>query len=74
MRQKLIVLLATVAMCGGALAQGFKFSNEDNAEKAREAAIAIQHEQEVTAKATAVDQAVSQDANPQDTLQKEWSK
>ena len=44
------------------------------AEKAREAAIASQHEQEVTAKATAVDQAVSQDANPQDTLRKEWSK
>jgi hypothetical protein len=37
MRQTLIVLLATVALCGGALAQGFKFSNEDNAEKAREA-------------------------------------
>jgi hypothetical protein len=37
MRHTLIVLLATVAMCGGALAQGFKFSNEDNADKAREA-------------------------------------
>ncbi len=37
MRHTLIVLLASVAFCGGALAQGFKFSNEDNADKAREA-------------------------------------
>jgi len=37
MRHALIVLLATAALSGGALAQGFKFSNEDNAEKAQEA-------------------------------------
>ena len=37
MRHTLFVLLASVALCGGALAQGFKFSNEDTAEKAREA-------------------------------------
>ena len=37
MRHALIVLLAGMALCGGALAQGFKFSNEDNADKAREA-------------------------------------
>jgi hypothetical protein len=36
MRHRLILLLAGVAMCGGALAQGFKFSNEDTADKARE--------------------------------------
>ena len=44
------------------------------AEKAREAAIAIQHEQEITSKATAIDQDVAKDPTPQDTLQKEWSK
>jgi hypothetical protein len=37
MRHTLIVLLASIAMCSGALAQGFKFSNDDNAEKALEA-------------------------------------
>jgi phosphate starvation-inducible protein PhoH len=37
MRHTLIILLASVALCGGALAQGFKFSNEDAADKAREA-------------------------------------
>ena len=44
------------------------------AEKAREQAIAIEHEQEVTSKATAIDQDVAKDPTPQDTLQKEWSK
>ena len=44
------------------------------AEKAREQAIAIQHEQEITSKATAIDQDVAKDPTPQDTLQKEWSK
>jgi hypothetical protein len=43
------------------------------AEKLKEEAVAIQHEQEVTSEATAVDQAVSQDSDPQDTLQKNWS-
>ena len=37
MRHALIVLLATAALCGGAMAQGFKFSNEDNADQQREA-------------------------------------
>ena len=37
MRHTLIVLLAGIAMCSGAMAQGFKFSNDDNAEKALEA-------------------------------------
>jgi hypothetical protein len=37
MRHSLIVLLTSMALCGGAMAQGFKFSNEDNADKAREA-------------------------------------
>jgi hypothetical protein len=37
MRHALIVLLAATALSGGAQAQGFKFSNEDNAEKAQEA-------------------------------------
>ncbi len=37
MRHALIVLLVGTALCGGALAQGFKFSNEDNAEKEQEA-------------------------------------
>ena len=37
MRHALIVLLASLAVCGAALAQGFKFSNEDNADKAQEA-------------------------------------
>jgi len=44
------------------------------AEKVREQAIAIQHEQEVTSKAAAIDQDVAKDPTPQDTLQKEWSK
>ena len=44
------------------------------AEKMREQAIAIQHEQEVTSKADAIDQSVAKDPTPQDTLQKEWSK
>ena len=44
------------------------------AEKLREEAIAIQHEQEVTSKATAIDRDVAKDPTPQDTLQKEWSK
>ena len=46
----------------------------DAVEKAREQAIAIQHEQEITSKAEAVDQEVAKDPTPQDTLQKEWSK
>jgi hypothetical protein len=37
MRHTLIVLLAGIAMCSGAMAQSFKFSNDDNAEKALEA-------------------------------------
>jgi hypothetical protein len=37
MRHRLTLLLAGVAICGGALAQGFKFSNEDSADKARAA-------------------------------------
>ncbi len=37
MRHALIVLFAATALCGAALAQGFKFSNEDNADKAQEA-------------------------------------
>ena len=44
------------------------------AERLREEAIAIQHEQEVTSKAAAIDQDVAKDPTPQDTLQKEWSK
>ena len=44
------------------------------AEKLREEAIAIQHEQEITSKATTIDQNVAKDPTPQDTLQKEWSK
>jgi hypothetical protein len=39
MRHALIVLFAAASLCGGALAQaqGFKFSNEDNADQQREA-------------------------------------
>ncbi len=37
MRHALFLLLAAISLSGGALAQGFKFSNEDNAEKAQEA-------------------------------------
>jgi len=37
MRHALIVLLAGMALCGGAMAQGFKFSNDDAANKAQEA-------------------------------------
>ena len=44
------------------------------AERLREEAVAIQHEQEITSKATAIDQDVAKDPTPQDTLQKEWSK
>lgn len=36
-RHALMVLLTSLALCGSAAAQGFKFSNEDNADKAREA-------------------------------------
>jgi len=36
-RHALTVLLASMALCGSVLAQGFKFSNEDNADMAREA-------------------------------------
>jgi hypothetical protein len=43
------------------------------AEKAKEQAVAIEHQQEVTSKAAAVDQDVSKDPTPQDTLQKNWS-
>ena len=42
-------------------------------DKAKEEVIAIQHEQAVNAEATKIDQAVSQDNTPQDTLQKQWS-
>lgn len=42
-------------------------------EQAKEQAIAIQHEQKVDAEATAIDQEVAKDKNPQDTLSKEWS-
>lgn len=41
-------------------------------EQAREEAIAIQHEQKVTAESVKIDQSVSQDNTPQDTLQKQW--
>jgi cytochrome c-type biogenesis protein CcmH/NrfG len=44
------------------------------AERVREEAVAIRHEQEVTSKATAIDREVAKDPTPQDTLQKEWSK
>jgi hypothetical protein len=37
MRNALIVLLTAAALCSGAVAQGFKFSSEDNADKTREA-------------------------------------
>jgi hypothetical protein len=37
MRHALTVLFVGATLCGGAYAQGFKFSNEDNAEKAQEA-------------------------------------
>lgn len=37
MRHAVILLLASTALCGAATAQGFKFSNEDNADRAREA-------------------------------------
>jgi hypothetical protein len=37
MRHALIVMFAAAALCGGALAQGFKFSTEDAADKAQEA-------------------------------------
>jgi len=37
MRHALIVLLAAATLCGGAMAQGFKFSNEDDEDKAQEA-------------------------------------
>lgn len=36
-RHAVIALLAGLTLCAGALAQGFKFSNEDTADKAREA-------------------------------------
>ena len=42
-------------------------------EKAKEAAIAIQHQQEVESKAAAVDREVARDPTPEDTLRKEWS-
>lgn len=44
------------------------------AEKAREAAVAIQHEQDVVAKSKAVELGVAQDADPINTLKREWSK
>lgn len=42
-------------------------------EKAKEQAIAVQHDQEVVSKAAEVDQEVSKDPSPQETLRKEWS-
>jgi len=43
------------------------------AEKAKEEAVAIEHQQEVTSKATTIEQDVAKDPTPQDTLQKNWS-
>ena len=37
MRHALIVLFAAATLCGGACAQGFKFSNEDTSDQQREA-------------------------------------
>jgi len=37
MRHALIVLLSGMALCGGVMAQGFKFSTDDPTDKAREA-------------------------------------
>ncbi len=37
MRHALIVLLASLALSSGAIAQGFKFSNDDNADQVQEA-------------------------------------
>jgi hypothetical protein len=42
-------------------------------EKAKEAEIAIQHDQQVKSQAAAVEQEVAKDPSPQDTLLKEWS-
>jgi len=73
-RNILIVLaLSAAALIGYAMWSDHLEQLGAQAEKDREAAIALQHEQEVQSTATAVDQAVSQDQTPQDTLNKQWS-
>ena len=42
------------------------------AEKQREEAIAIQHDEKVKADSATIDQSVSQDGTPQQTLEKKW--
>ena len=73
-RNILIVLaLSAAALIGYAIWSDHLEQLGAQVEKDKEAAIALQHEQEVQSKATAVDQAVSQDQTPQDTLNKQWS-
>jgi len=69
--QRAIIVLALIA--GYAYWANREKSIGAANEKAREEVIAIQHEQKVDATAAAVDQAVSQDQSPQDTLNKQWS-
>ena len=73
-RNILIVLaLSAAALIGYAIWSDRLEQLGAQVEKDKEAAIALQHEQEIQSKATAVDQAVSQDQTPQDTLNKQWS-
>jgi len=68
-----VLALSAAALIGYAVWSNHLEAIGAQAEKDKEAAIALQHEQEVESKATAVDQAVSQDQTPQDTLNKQWS-
>jgi len=73
-RKVLIVFgLATAVLIGYSFWSSHLQSIGAANEKAKEAAIAIQHEQEVVSTAAEVDREVAKDPSPQETLRKEWS-
>ena len=67
------ILLVVALIAGYAYWANYEKAIGAASEQAREATVAIQHEQKVDATAESVDQAVSQDQSPQDTLNKQWS-
>ena len=73
-RKVLIVFgLATAVLIGYSFWSSHLQSIGAANEKAKEAAISIQHEQEVVSTAAEVDREVAKDPSPQETLRKEWS-
>ena len=63
-----VILVLSYAYCAG-----HEKAIGAASERAQEEVVAIEHEQKVDAETVKIDQSVSQDNTPQDTLQKQWS-